>query len=610
MQQTPDPAQEKRVLAAVALSVLVLWVFQTQYAPQAPPTAGEAAPVAQEKSVSASTPARIDSSPPVAMVDDDDPASAPSTPEPKAVEAPIAPEVLPHRWGKMDELGVNREVLTQWSNYGGTPTSIKVAAYQSAYELDWLPTWLLSGFKSDFEWGGFNMGWPNLPDTGPVDIVRSGESEVLLPVGVDNNGIAEDIGYYRVVKTPDSLSFTTRRGDLGVSKQFELPQDGYELGYTVSFQNLGSQPVELVPHIGVADRMVASGDRFGSQSAVWTQVAGDVQDLLPEKIEKKSTTYEGAVDWLGVGDRYFLIALEPKEPLSGKVVIKKAPGEERYAAVYVGEKRTLQPGERYEREFRLFMGPKELDLFEDADLKMASSVNFGMFGIVALPILAFLKFIYSLVGNWGISIILLTVCIKAALFPLSQKSYRSMKGMQKLQPEIEKLKEKLGDDKEALNKEMMALWKEHGVNPLGGCLPMFLQMPIWFALYRVLWNSVELYQTPFLYFADLSLRDPLGVFPLVLGITMWLQQKMTPTASADPTQQKIMRFMPLFFSVIMFTLPAGLVVYILVNNILSIGQQWLIHRSNDDPPAAANEDSSSSDKGTKGKKRKKAKNAS
>jgi len=606
MQQTPDPAQEKRVLAAVALSVLVLWVFQSFVfeLPPVPLPVEPDEPVAEaETAPSTPSPAPTEQSSAVAVSDDDDPASSPSLTKARAVAAPIAPELLAHRWGKLDELGVDREVLSQWSNYGGTPTSIKVAAYQSSYELDWLPTWLLAGFKNGLEWGEFDMGWPNLPDTGPVDIVRSGESEVLLPVGVDSNGIADDIGYYRVTDTPDSLSFTTRRGDLGVTKLFELPKDGYELGYTVTFQNLGSQPVELVPSIGVADRMVPTGDRFGSQSAVWGQVAGDVQDILPDKLDKKSTTYEGAVDWLGVGDRYFLIALEPTEPLSGKVVMEKAPGAERYAAVYVGEQLTLQPGERYEKEFRLFMGPKELDLFSATELKMASSVNFGMFGIVALPILAFLKFIYSLVGNWGISIILLTICIKGALFPLSQKSYRSMKGMQKLQPEIEKLKEKLGDDKEALNKEMMGLWKEHGVNPLGGCLPMFLQMPIWFALYRVLWNSVELYQTPFLYFADLSLRDPLGVFPLVLGVTMWLQQKMTPSASADPTQQKIMRFMPLFFSVIMFTLPAGLVVYILVNNILSIGQQWLIHRSNDDPPGAKADEASASDKGKKRKKK-------
>lgn len=595
---------------AVALSVLVLWVFQSFVfepppAPPPPETATTGVTGAATPASDSALPGEAGS--PVAGAGDDDPAQA--APSATAVPElpPIEPELIERRWGEVDEQDIDRGVSSRWSNYGGGPSSIGIAAYQSAYQLDWLPTWLLDGFKDGLSWRRFDMGWPKLPDTGPVDIVQGEDSDVLLPVGVDDNGIAADMGYYRVSRDTDSLSFSIQRGHVAVTKRFDMPSEGYVLGYTVSFQNVGPEPVELVPSIGVADRMVPTGDRFGSQSEVWAQVGEDVENLAPEKLDKKSVHFKGSVDWLGVGDRYFLVALEPVTPLSGTVVMERAPGEDRYAAVYVGEQRSLAPGETYTQEFRLFMGPKELDLFEDAELKMASSVNFGMFGIVALPILAFLQFIFSLVGNWGISIILLTVFIKAALFPLSQKSYRSMKGMQKLQPEIEKLKEKHGEDKEALNREMMGLWKEHGVNPLGGCLPMFLQMPIWFALYRVLWNSVELYQTPFLYFADLSLRDPLGLFPLVLGVTMWLQQKMTPTASADPMQQKIMRFMPVFFSVIMFTLPAGLVVYILVNNILSIGQQWLIHRDNSDPPAAVSADPP---KGKGGKKPKQSRDRS
>jgi len=605
MPQPPDPQHEKRVLTAVALSVLVLWVFQSFVfepvaAPPAEPimaTEGEALPGDRSEG----TPLAEQSQP----TDDDDSARVKAE-QPVAQLPPVAPLTLDRHWGELDEsdtgTGTDRRLTSRWSNYGATPTSIKVEAYQSAYELDWLPTWLLSGFKNGFSWEPFDMGWPNLPETGAVDIIHGDDGQVLTPVGVDDNGIASDVGYYQIKEQPGLLTFSTRRGEVEVTKRYELPTTGYLVGYTVSFRNIGTQSVELLPSIGVADHMVPTGDRFGSQSEVWAQVGEDVEQVAPAKLDKKSLDFEGAIDWFGVGDRYFLVGLEPKEPLAGRLVMEQAPGEQRYAAVFVGEQRTLQPGESYQASFQLFMGPKELDLFEDAGLKMASSVNFGMFGIVALPILAFLMFIFSAVGNWGISIILLTVVIKAALFPLSQKAYRSMKGMQKLQPEIEKLKEKHGDDKEALNREMMGLWKEHGVNPLGGCLPMFLQMPIWFALYRVLWNSVELYQTPFLYFADLSLRDPLGLFPLVLGVTMWLQQKMTPTASADPMQQKIMRFMPVFFSVIMFTLPAGLVVYILVNNILSIGQQWLIHRSNDDEPGAVSKAAPGADKSSKGKK--------
>ena len=262
-------------------------------------------------------------------------------------------------------------------------------------------------------------------------------------------------------------------------------------------------------------------------------------------------------------------------------------GDRRLATAIQAPDLTLAPGEARTFAFRLFTGPMVLADMQAAELRSAEAVDFGFFGILAIPILWFLKFLYGFIGSWGLSIIVLTVVIKGALFPLSQKSYKSMKAMQGLAPEIEKLKEQHGDDKEALNKDMMALWKDHGVNPAGGCLPMLLQMPIWFALYRVLWDSVELYQSEFLYFVDLTLRDPLALFPILLGITMYAQQKFTTTsATMDPIQQKMMQYMPLFFSLIMFTLPAGLVVYILINNILSIAQQWVIHRSNDDAPRA------------------------
>ena len=581
MQQSPDPEQEKRVLTAVVLSVLVLWIFQSFVfePPPVPPVSvpQQAVGPLAEQAAESSTAAVVD-----VNGDDDDSARSAQPLEARKLKPPTPPIELERNWGDLDELGVDRSTASRWSNFGGSPTTLQIRAYQEAYELDWLPTWLLKGFTSGFDWGEFDMGWPELPSTGAVNIVQGQAGEVLFPVGIDSDGIAADLGHYRVKEQKNVLLFEKERGSVEVSKRFSLPTEGYLLDYLVSFKNISAQPLELIPQVGVADHMKPAVGQFGSQSEVWAQLNGEVESNPPDNLEDEARRFDGPVDWFGVGDRYFLVALEPTQPLNGQLVMTRAPGNERYGAVYQASSKTLAPGEVVSFAFRLYAGPKELDILEDAGLKMASSVNFGMFGVVALPILAFLKFIFSLVGSWGISIILLTVCIKAALFPLSQKSYRSMKGMQKLQPEIEKLKEKHGDDKEAMNREMMALWKEHGVNPLGGCLPMLLQMPIWFALYRVLWNSVELYQTSFLYFADLSLRDPLGVFPLVLGVTMWLQQKMTPTASADPMQQKIMRMMPLFFSVIMFTLPAGLVLYILVNNVLSIGQQWLIHRSNDD----------------------------
>ena len=567
-QQQQDPAQDKRVLMAVVLSVIVLWFFSNFVFEPPPPPLPEDAPTAatEDGTPAADTPA-------VALADDDD--SAPAAAVAEVPAEPQAPDrILERAWEGVD---------ARFSSLGGGPSSIAILQYSEPYELDWLPSWLISGFTEGFEWEPFSMACPDLP---PVDIVKD-PLGVLLPVGTDDLGIAGDTGNYRVtVDEPDRVEMTSRRGSLQVTKSYGLPADGYVLDYVVTIKNVGRAATQVTPTFGVADAVIVpEGSRYGPQPETWADVGGDVERMGRRKLDKKgSLSWEtDEANWVGVGDKYFVLGLEPEQPLAGVVTMGPAPGDERFAATIETAPVNLGPGEVRSWTFRLWAGPKQLEDLDNADMRLKTSIDFGFFGLFALPILAFLKFIYGFAGSWGISIILLTVAIKLALFPLSQKSYKSMKAMQSLQPEINSLKEKHKEDREALNKEMMELWKKHGVNPAGGCLPMVIQMPIWFALYRVLWNSVELYQTPFLYFCDLSLRDPLGFFPLALGITMWMQQKFTPNTATDPAQQAVIKFMPLFFSVIMFTLPAGLVVYILVNNILSIGQQWIIHRGNDGP---------------------------
>jgi YidC/Oxa1 family membrane protein insertase len=560
MDQEPDPQQEKRVLTAVVLSVVVLWFFSTfVFQPPPPPPEGEDPTTAAEITPDAATPA------PVAAIATD------------AVVASSAPaaevRTLDRDWPGIE---------SGWSSFGGAPNRLRVLAYQEPFEQLWLPAWLISGFSEGFSWVPYTIA---VEEKKAVDIV--GASDVVtLPVGFDDRGVGVDANHYRVVAESDSkLAFATSYGDLQITKTYDLPTDGYIGHYTVEYRNTGAGPSRVVPSFGVSDAMPdLDGSRFDSQKEIWAQVAGDVDHFPRGKVDKKERPLDaGNVDWFGVGDRYFLLGLEPDEPLVGSTLISTMPGEDRYGVAVTSEPFTLAPGEGRTFGFELYTGPKELEVFQAREMAMASAVDFGFFGLLAIPILAFLKFIFGLVGSWGISIILLTVVIKGLLFPLSNKSYKSMKDMQRLQPEINALKEKYGDDREGLNTEMMGLWKKHGVNPMGGCLPMIVQMPIWFALYRVLWNSVELYQTPFLYFVDLSLRDPIGIFPLLLGVTMWAQQKFTPNTASDPAQQMVIKFMPIFFSVIMFTLPAGLVVYILVNNILSIGQQWVIHRQHGGP---------------------------
>ena len=206
-------------------------------------------------------------------------------------------------------------------------------------------------------------------------------------------------------------------------------------------------------------------------------------------------------------------------------------------------------------------------------------MTLGWFSAVAKPLLTALKFFYRYVHNYGIAIIIVTVIIKILFYPLTYKSYKSMKEMQKIQPKMAELKEKYKNDRDAMNKAVMELYKTHKVNPLGGCLPMLVQMPIFVALYRALMYSIELRHAPFmLWIQDLSTKDPYYVTPIIMGATMFIQQKMTPATGMDPAQAKMMLALPVVFTVMFLNMPAGLVLYWLVNNILTIAQQMYINK--------------------------------
>jgi len=221
-----------------------------------------------------------------------------------------------------------------------------------------------------------------------------------------------------------------------------------------------------------------------------------------------------------------------------------------------------------------------------APQNLSAAIDYGWFDFVAKPLLKLLHFFYSYVGNYGVAIILLTVLIKAIFWPLSHKSYKSMEQMKKLQPLLSQLREKYKGDRQKMNEEMMQLYKTYKVNPAGGCLPMIVQIPVFFGLYQALLHSIELRHAAFIthlpftnliWLADLSAKDPFYITPLIMGATMFIQQKMTP-APGDPTQAKIMLLMPVVFTFMFLNFPSGLVVYWLVNNIISIAQQWWMLR--------------------------------
>jgi YidC/Oxa1 family membrane protein insertase len=235
------------------------------------------------------------------------------------------------------------------------------------------------------------------------------------------------------------------------------------------------------------------------------------------------------------------------------------------------------------------MGPKQLDILESISPELGDAVELGWFGFFARILLWMLKIFQAGVVNWGLAILLLTLIVKLAFFPLTQKAFTSSRRMQALQPKLNALKEKYKDNRELQTQETMNLFKEHGVNPMGGCLPTLIQFPVWIALYNVMLYSVELYDSSFLYLMDLTAEDPYGVLPIIYAVLILGQQRMMPMGNMDPAQQRIMKLMPLMFAAFMFTFPSGLVLYFCCNILLTIGQQWLINRQIkiDDEPAAA-----------------------
>lgn len=284
------------------------------------------------------------------------------------------------------------------------------------------------------------------------------------------------------------------------------------------------------------------------------------------------------VAWGGFESKYFLASMIPQNPTLTSISLSK---DDR-SLVSVGMKGTqtmIPQGQSVSFSYTLYIGPKDQDILKAETVGLENAIDFGSWlKWLAMPMLVALKFLYKYVHNYGIAIIILTILIKIIFWPLGNKSYKSMKEMQKLQPKIVELREKYKDDKARIGQETMALYKSHKVNPLGGCLPMVIQIPVFFGLYKALMYAIELRHSPFYWWIqDLSEKDPYYITPLIMGATMFIQQKMSPPAG-DPMQQKIMLIMPVIFTFMFLNFPSGLVIYWLFQNLLSIGQQYYINK--------------------------------
>lgn len=294
-------------------------------------------------------------------------------------------------------------------------------------------------------------------------------------------------------------------------------------------------------------------------------------------VASASKRYDTAILWSGFADKYFISAILSEENSIASVELKKNR-DGFFESIVSSPQITVNPGQSVTVSDRLFVGPKDIDILKAQGNSLVQSLDLGWFTVIAKPLLYSLKFFYRYVGNYGIAIIIITIILKVLFFPLTHKSYKSMKGMQKIQPEMTKLREKYKDDKDSMNKAVMELYREHKVNPMGGCLPMVVQIPVFFALYKSLMFSIELRHAPFYFWiTDLADKDPYYVTPVIMGITMFVQQKMTPS-NMDPMQQKMMLALPVVFTFMFLSFPSGLVLYWLVNNVLTIGQQMYINK--------------------------------
>jgi len=424
------------------------------------------------------------------------------------------------------------------------------------------------------------------PEVKPVQLVyQGGKFKGPLSLTVANADIDKMFreGLYNIEKDFTKLDaahpighvtmrFHNAAAQIGVEKRLTFHHDSYLVDMSFAIEGMTeSYDIGLGTNFGI----VEWGDGFIGLIGSASQVDNKVEKETPEKeLERK-----GTVQWVALQDKYFLSVLIPKE---GAAALAKT---EEPKVVSAGV-RMATSGAASSVALQLYAGPKEYDILRSLDAGLEDMIDFGWFiygswtivKSVAKPIFYVLRFIHDYVGNYGVTIILLTCMIKLLFVPLQYKSYKSMKMMRAIQPKIKEVQEKYKGDRDRLNKELMKLYRDQKVNPLGGFLPMFLQMPVFISLFNVLYMTIDLRQAPFmLWVHDLSVQDPFYVLPVLMGVTMFIQQKITPN-TMDPTQAKIMLVLPIGMTFLFINFPAGLVLYWLTNNTLTITQQLVTDR--------------------------------
>ncbi|WP_426142552.1 membrane protein insertase YidC [Pseudomonas sp. DWP3-1-2] len=390
---------------------------------------------------------------------------------------------------------------------------------------------------------------------------------------------------YQMVDGQDQLVVDLKFTADGVNyiKRFTFKRGLYDLVVSYVIDNQSAQPwsgnlFAQLKRDASSDpsSTTATGTATYLGAALWTP-SEPYKKVSMKDIDKasiKETVQGGWVAWL---QHYFVTAWIPNKDNSNTVTTRK-DSQGNYIIGFTGPTLTVAPGAKGEATATLYAGPKSQAVLKELSPGLELTVDYGILWFIAQPIFWLLQHIHAIVGNWGWSIIFLTMLIKALFFPLSAASYRSMARMRAVAPKLAALKEQHGDDRQKMSQAMMELYKKEKINPLGGCLPILVQMPVFLSLYWVLLESVEMRQAPWLlWITDLSIKDPFFILPIIMGATMFIQQRLNPTPP-DPMQAKVMKLMPIIFTFFFLWFPAGLVLYWVVNNTLSITQQAYITR--------------------------------
>lgn len=452
----------------------------------------------------------------------------------------------------------NTKFIATFSTVGGRIISLQLKDYRVENNANSELVYVIDRDKAVPSTGLSSSGSLSIHDQLVYDISSSDDLNITAPTALEFKAV-----------TPSGLL---------VTKQYKFKPDTYDIDYGLILNNTSNQ--SLNGHIQVSLRSFWNDEMEGNRLEFVGPATYSNDELFTDDVDdivEEPAKYTSLVQWSGFETKYFIssILVSEQDELNQLVVSKK---DNAVVNSFEFSPIVLSPSQSKAYTFSLFFGPKDLTVLKAVGSNLSEAIDFGFFKILAKPLHIVLNFFYSYVGNYGVAIILLTVILKLIFWPLTQKSYVSMKAMQTLQPEMKKLREKYRSDKEGLNRKMMELYKEHRVNPLGGCLPMFVQIPVFFALYKVLLDTIELRHAPFMFWiTDLSIKDPYYVTPLVMGATMFIQQKLTPS-TMDPMQAKMMMAMPVVFTFMFLNFPAGLVIYWLVNNLLTIFQQYLIYK--------------------------------